>query len=533
MNSAGVSWRQAARVHGPAILLGFLLLAALALRLIGIGFDLPYLMHPDEDAVVMPAINILKTGDWAPTRMEYGTFHIYLLTAVFAGVFSLAARDGRIATVDQLPLFERGTIPAIYTHPEYFVSARVVSAVLGTLFVLVVYMLGRRLGNQRQGLIAAAIATFLPALVVNDHFATTDTALMFWVALSLYLLLRAYDHWENDSFWAYAGAGFVCGLAASTKYNGLVLAVPLLLVPLLRARSLDEWLSWRVIAGPLAMLAGFLAGTPYALLDLPKFLYWFGYSLHLYNAPDREIVMPVWLWHMRYHLTNPHMPVMVLGVMGTALSFRYWGIRRAVIINSFAAMLWLAILGQTNAQSRMWLPGASLFILWAALALDVLIGRLAAILAARQQDTRWAYTLLLLLLLPFFYFALRYDLNFRQGDVRTLAREWVEANVPPGTAVAVDYFHPNIDPTIWPLTRTFLIFEHDARWYADHGVEYLVLNEVLTDFGQQPPGADGRYRTLLQGVCEVGRVRGSFVATTETDIKIYRVGSCESLSGDN
>ncbi|HUM68302.1 MAG TPA: glycosyltransferase family 39 protein, partial [Chloroflexota bacterium] len=391
MKVTSVDWQKVRQAHGPAILLGFLLFVALLLRLIGIGFDLPYLMHPDEDAVVMPAINILKTGDWAPTRMEYGTFHIYLLTAVFAGVFSLAARDGRMATVDQLPLFERGTIPAIYTYPEYFLAARLVSAVLGMLFVLVVYMLGRRLGNQRQGLIAAAIAAFLPALVVNDHFATTDTALMFWVALSLYLLLRVYDNWERDNFWAYAGAGFVCGLAASTKYNGLVLAVPLLLVPLLRVRGLDECLSWRVIAGPLAMLVGFLAGTPYALLDLPKFLYWFGYSLHLYNAPGREVVMPVWLWHVRFHLTNPHMPVMILGVIGLVLSFRYWGMRRAAIVNSFAVVLWLAILGQTNAQSRMWLPGASLFILWAALVLDILMGRLVVILNARQKNPHWAY----------------------------------------------------------------------------------------------------------------------------------------------
>jgi 4-amino-4-deoxy-L-arabinose transferase-like glycosyltransferase len=526
MKLTTMNWKQRLDRHGPALLLGFLLLAAFGLRLLGIGFDLPYLMHPDEDAVIMPAINILKTGDWSPTRMEYGTFHVYLLTAVFATVFALAAQDGRIATVDQLPLFERGTIPAVYANPEYFVAARLVSAVFGTLFVLVVYMLGRRLGNQQQGLIAAAVAAFLPALVVNDHFATTDSALMFWVALSLYLLLRTYDNWENNDWLAYAGAGFVCGLAASTKYNGIVLAVPLLLVPLFRARSLDEWLSWRVIAGPLAMLGGFLAGTPYALLDLPKFLYWFGYSLHLYAAPGREATMPVWLWHLRHHLTNPHMPIIVLGVIGLVLSFWHWGIKRAVIVNSFAVVLWIAILGQSNAQTRMWLPGASLFILWAALVLDILISRVGKFLATRQRDTRWAYGLLLLLLLPFLYFSLRYDLNFRQGDVRTLAREWVEANVPPGTAVAVDYFHPNLDPAIWPLTRTFFIFEHDVQWYVDNGIEYLVLNEALIDFGQLSAEAYGRYQTLLENVCEVGRVNGPFVATTEVAIKIYRVEPC-------
>jgi hypothetical protein len=512
--------------NSVAILLTLLLLVGLALRLIGIDFGLPYLMHPDEDAVIMPAINILKTGDWAPTRMEYGTFHIYLLTVVFTAVYALAARGGHIASVDQLTLFERGTIPAIYEYPEYFVAARIVSAVFGTLTILIIYMLGQRLGGRRQGLIAAAIAAFLPALVVNDHFATTDSPLMFWVTLSLYLLLRAYDNWEVDSLWAYAGAGFVCGLATSTKYNGMVLILPLLLVPILRARSLDELLSLRFMSGPLMMLGGFLAGTPYAALDLPKFLHWFGYSLHLYNAPDRVVTMPVWLWHLRHHLTNPHMPVIVMGVIGAVLSFRYWGWQQAVILNSFAILLWLAILGQTNAQTRMWLPAAPLFVLWTAWVIDMLIQKLSKWLVWRQLRPHWAYLPLILLLLPLFNFSLYYAINFQRDDVRTVAREWVEVNIPPGSTIAIDYFHPNLDPTVWSLTRTFYIFEHDIEWYKQQGVEYLILNEALTDFGQHPPEAYERYRALLQDVCEVGAVHGPFVATTMFDIKIYRVEGC-------
>ena len=514
------------RQHRSALVLGFLLLAALILRLVGIGFDLPHLYHPDEDALVMPAINILKTGDWAPLRMEYGTLHIYLLTAVFSGVYVLSARDGQISSVDQLPLFERGSIPAIYDNPEYFVAARVVSAVFGTLFVLIVYMLGRRLGNERQGLIAAAIAAFLPALIANDHFATTDTALMFWIALSLYLLLRAYDNWERDSLWAYVGAGFVCGLATSTKYNGLVLVVPLLLVPLLRVKSLDEILSLRVISGPLAMAAGFLAGTPYAVITLPEFLGWFGYSLQVYNNPNLEFTMPVWLWHLRYHVTSPHAPIIILGVVGFVLSFRYWQWRRAFIMNGFIVALWIAILGQTNAQTRMWLPGASVIILWAALVLDLVIKKTEAWLVRSQRNPRWSLALLLILLIPFLAVSVRYDLNFQNGDVRTQAREWVEENIPPGTAVAVDYFHPNLDPAVWPLTRVFFIFDHEVEWYREQGIEVLILNEALIDFSKQPPEAFDRYQTLLQNVCELGRVNGPFVATTEFDVKIYRIGAC-------
>ncbi len=512
--------------HRSTILLSFLLLIALGLRLFGIGFDLPNLSHPDEDAVIMPAINILKTGNWEPTRMEYGSFHIYLLTGVFATVYALETRDGRINSVDELPLYERGSLPASYPYPEYFLAARIVSALLGTLFVLIIYMFGKRLGNKQQGLIAALIAAILPALVVNDHFATTDTALMFWVAVSLYLLIRVYDNWETDSLWAYAGAGFVCGLAVSTKYNGIVLAIPLFLVPILRVKTLDELLSFRVISGPLAMAAGFLIGTPFALLNLPKFLHWFGYSLRLYNAPGQEINSPVWLWHLKYHLSSPHTPIILLSIFGFFISFRYWGVKRAIIVNSFVIALWLAILGQTNAQTRMWLPSAPLVILWSTLTVDITISKTKQFLTSRHKNSNWAYGIMLLLIIPFLYYSIRYDLNFRAGDVRNLARQWIVENIPPGSKIAIDYFHPNLNPETWNLTRTFFVYDHDYQWYVENGVEYLIVNDVLNDFSQRPPGTYDRYQTLISQVCEIGSIPGTFIATTDTEIKIYRVEPC-------
>jgi hypothetical protein len=349
---------------------------------------------------------------------------------------------------------------------------------------------------------------------------------MFWVALSLYLLLRTYDNWSTDSLWAYAGAGFVCGLATSAKYNGMILIVPLLLVPILRIRSLDEALTLRVIIGPLMMVVGFLVGTPYAILDIPQFLHWFGYSINLYNAPERIVAMPVWLWHLRYHLTNPHAPVILMGILGAILSFRHWGSKRAVVVNSFAFTMLLVVLGQTNAQTRMWLPTATLFILWSAVIADLLMQRVGHWLNWRRRSPHWSYALLFFLLAPFLYFSLHYGMNFRRGDVRTAAREWIEVNIPPGSSIAVDYFHPNLDPSIWPLRRTFRIYDYEVKWYKDQGVEYLVLNEALSDFGQQSPDAYGRYQDLLQNVCEVGSVRGPFVATVEFSVKIYRVGQC-------
>ncbi|HMT20475.1 MAG TPA: glycosyltransferase family 39 protein, partial [Promineifilum sp.] len=291
---------QRLRTHYPAILLGLILLVAAALRLSAIDFALPYVYHPDEDAVVLPAMNIVKTGDFNPQHLGYGSFLIYLMAFVHVLVFLQSARQGWIGSVDQLVIPTRGWYPGIYPHPEYVLAGRFVSAAFGISLVLVVYLLGCRLGNRRMGLMAAAVAAVLPEFVVHSHYALTDMTLATLVALGLYLLLRAYDTWDEGSPWPYLGAAFVCGVATSTKFTAALLVVPLLLVPLLKVRRLDDVLSLRVIGGPLAMAAGFILVSPFVLLDLPKFIRNMSYVLSVYSQPGYRIMGSTWRWQLDY-----------------------------------------------------------------------------------------------------------------------------------------------------------------------------------------------------------------------------------------
>lgn len=512
-------------VQKQNLILLSVLLMALVLRVWGIGFDLPNLYHPDEDAVIMPAISIIKTGDLEPTRMEYGTLHIYVLTAVFAVVFAHSVRNGQTQDPSQLPIFERGTYPAIYPFPEYFVAARIVTAIMGVGIVLLTYMMARRLGNQRQGMIAATLVAILPAMVSNSHYATTDTPVTFWIMFGLYLLVRAYDDWPTDTLWAYAGAGLVCGLATATKYNAVIVAAPLLLMPLLRVRTLDEWLRLRVLTGPLTMVAGFLLGTPYALLNIPRFLYWFGYSLRLYNAP-RNLPVPVWQWHLNYHLTSPHFLIIILGLAGMFFGFFRWG-KRSLIINCFVIVFGAAIFSQTNAQARMWLPTAPVFSMWTALILGALIQALENRLPAVRTRKPITY-IPLLVFVPLLITSVQYGTRFQEDDVRTVAQHWIETNVPEGAAIAVDYMPPNLNPDTWDVTRLFFLFDQEPEWFAEKGIEYLVMNEALNDFSKLEPHAYERYQKLMASTCLVETIRGPMLASDDYDLKIYHLGTCQS-----
>jgi hypothetical protein len=510
------------------LLLGFILILALGLRLWGLGFGLPNLYHPDEDALVMPAIHIIKTGNLEPIRLEYGSLQIYILTAVSALVFIHSAREGYITSVEDLVWYERGTYPFVYAHPEYFLAARFVSALMGVAIVWLIFMMGRRLGGEWQGLLAASIAAVLPALVTHAHFATPDTPLTLFSLLALYLLLRAYDNWEKDQGWAYIGAGFVCGLAASTKYNGFVLMAPLLLVPLLREKDLDGLLSSRVLSGPIAMAAAFLTGTPYALLNLPHFLFWVGYALHLYNAAPAggDAMLASWQWHLDYHLTSPNVIVFILGLVGMILSVRTWG-RRGLIVNSFAFIMWLAILTQTRSEARMWLPTTPHFILWTVLTVYAIAGWLEK-QSRLSRHTAVIHTILpVLVIVPLFVNSARINQRLQGPDVRTQTQQWIETNIPAGAKIGVEYFTPNIDPTLWQVVRAFRLSGQPMSYYQQEAFNYLILSEAGNDPTRMSLPEWQQRNEFMAQACLQATFSGPFLSAERRTMWIYQVPPCE------
>jgi uncharacterized membrane protein len=177
----------------------------LVLRLLGIDFGLPLQLHPDEWSQVDIARGMLA-GDLNPHFFRYSSLTIYQLFAL----------DGALEFVNAFARLETST---------YFLTARIVSALYGTVTILIVWWLGRLVWSRAVGLGAALLLALAPEAVRQAHYATVDTALVFWMTLALTLGIWAFQK-PTRSF---LPAAVAAGLAIGTKYTGAFILPSLVL----------------------------------------------------------------------------------------------------------------------------------------------------------------------------------------------------------------------------------------------------------------------------------------------------------------
>ena len=128
--------------------------------------------------------------------------------------------------------------PAVLSVPAFFglgswTAEQFITAIFGTAAVAAVGYLGRRVGGNRIGLIAAGLAAFSPLLIARDGSLMSESLYGFLVVLSLLAAYRVVDKPVPRSA---AYLGIAIALAALARGEAL-LFVPLLAIPIcLRAK---------------------------------------------------------------------------------------------------------------------------------------------------------------------------------------------------------------------------------------------------------------------------------------------------------
>jgi Dolichyl-phosphate-mannose-protein mannosyltransferase len=237
--------------------LALLLPCALGLRVWGIADGLPYIYNSDENAHFVPRAIGMFGHSLNPEYFANPPAYTYLLHILFAIWFGGAAGAGH----------------AYAAHPtEVFVLARASVAVLGTISVWLLYLVGARLFDRRVGLLAAAIeaVAFLP--VFYSHLALNDVPTLAPLTLSL---VGSAGVLRRGRAIDYLIAGIGLGFACATKYTGGIVLIVLLIAAgsqfLTPARDAGRRVLIGLTLAGAGALACFLAANPYALLDFQAF----------------------------------------------------------------------------------------------------------------------------------------------------------------------------------------------------------------------------------------------------------------------
>ena len=160
-------------------------------------------------------------------------------------------------------------------------------AILGTATILVVFETTRRLVGVAGALAAASIMAVVPLAVEHAHYLTTDVPMTFMCAACLLATVVASQDGRRR-WWLFAA--LLAGLAGSTKWNGLAVA----LVPFVAylATRFDGTRPLAILRDPLpylmvsATLVGFIAPTPALLMAPAEVASFLSSQIDLYAIPD-------------------------------------------------------------------------------------------------------------------------------------------------------------------------------------------------------------------------------------------------------
>ncbi len=162
----------------------------------------------------------------------------------------LAAGDGYISppklllagevepTAEHPPLYSLTLAVLIKLGANSTTAQRaLIACAVGAVVVVVIGLIGRRVGGERTGLIAAALAAFFPTLVTAQASLQSEVLYGLWLTLALLAAYRLHD--RRDMVSAIA-LGAAIGLGALTRNEALLL-LPLLALPLAVAGGPGRW----------------------------------------------------------------------------------------------------------------------------------------------------------------------------------------------------------------------------------------------------------------------------------------------------
>jgi len=464
---------------------GFLLLVVVAgggaLRLYGLDFGLPDNYHPDEVPKINAVMRMVASGTLNPEYFLHPSLLIYL-TYFVNTLFHWFGMTGEF-------------------RDTAFLAGRAVSASAGTLSIYLVYLVGRRLFAPLSGLVAAALMAFLPLHVTCSRYIKEDALLTCMLLACIAALLKAVQ--ENRKGYLLF-AGFLAGVAASSKYSGFLTLAIVAMAPWLRSKSWVPDLSWFKVTFYALLCApvGFVMCTPYSLITYGRFIKGLASEKH-HMLRGHTIPVDAWSQYWMYHFWRSILPGMTFftalaGVAGAGLLL--W---RRKVEDLFVLLLLLLFYLPAEWVKAKPEPQPERYILPCLPVLAMMVGELVRVLKISRLRAVVPMLVLFAVCLPANrVLQLASEIKY---DTRAQMADWMVANLPHGSKVYLDWkrYAPSFRRGEFQVTyipRADILEKLNVAALKNSGFDYLVLSSLFYERYFTQPRAEPALRQIIRDV---------------------------------
>ena len=398
------------------------------LRFWGLGFGLPNTVtRPDENIVVGTAAGFTVRRSLDPVFFSYPTLYMYVLGALDAA----GCAGGILLRV--FPGIDGCTAAWSRNWAPVFMTARIVTATAGIAAVAAVLAIGRRL-HPLAGWFAGTFLAVAFLHVRDSHYGVTDVPMTTLLLAAILMILRAHEQPSRGRFLA---AGLVAGLAASTKYNAVIVGASAVVSQALAWGSPGDGRAFRhtrLFWFTIAAAGGFLIGTPYAVIA-PARVWHDAHAESLHLLAGHAGIRPDIGW--RYHalVTLPQgigWPLFIAGLVGLVVAFVRKP-REAGLIFAFPVVYYFIAGRGYTVFTRYMVPVVPFLCLGAGAAIAALSE--SRVLGTIRVRRLVAAALAILCALPTASKAIALDRVLSRTDSRVLAADWFGARAARGASI--------------------------------------------------------------------------------------------------
>jgi len=435
-----------------------ILLCAFLVRFWGIWFDLPQVYTTEEYKVINYALKMGATKSLNPHFFNYPSLYLYFTLFISGCYFGIGKIFGIFSTTKDF------AYSFIQNPTTIYIILRIISAVWSTAILVILYLIAKKIWSFNIGVFAMLMISFIPSIIESSHLVQPGLTSVFFVLCCFYFLIHFL---QTAKVKYYFLSSAILGLAISTFYTAIPMVVIIPLIYWIYSKKLI--LDKHLLISILLVSLFFFLGTPYALFDFKTFLKDFighttGAGKNILQS-SLAVLYNLFFIGNRGHVTDPIGPPFIglVSFLGMIQLIKEKKIEGLLILLSIILFSIPGVMYHSSGVGYIF-PAIPFFLLCGAYFVSKFF---------ESKSKTLTSILFFILLVPSILLCVRIDHSYSLKDTRTIAKYWIEGNIPSKSKILIDMYphSPPLKETKEQLERLY----HRAAELNHYKKEYLKL----------------------------------------------------------